>query len=123
MTPAAALKKVRAVCAKLGAFEKESHGSATFFLAEKKPSFLVFANHHHDDGRLALWAAAPPGAQQMVVADDPENYFVPPYVGPMGWIGVRLDQTLPWKSIEAAIRSAWDTIETKHRLKGRRRRV
>lgn len=120
MTPAAALKKVRAVTQQLGAFEKESHGSATFFLAEKKPSFLVFANHHHGDGRLALWAAAPPGAQAMVVGDDPEHYFVPPYVGPSGWIGVRLDRTLPWKSIEAAIRSAWETIDLKHRTKRRR---
>lgn len=120
MTPAAALKRVRAVCESLGAWEKESHGSATFFLAEKKPSFLVFANHHHNDGRLALWAAAPPGAQAMVVADDPENYFVPPYVGTMGWIGVRLDRTLPWKSVQAAIVSAHETIVLKGKLKKKR---
>lgn len=120
MTPAAALKKVRAVCVGLGAFEKESHGSATFFLGEKKPSFLVFANHHHQDGRLALWAAAPPGAQKVAVDDDPENYFIPPYVGPSGWIGVRLDRTLPWASVKAAIVSAWETIDLKQRLKKRR---
>lgn len=115
MTPAAALKKVRAVCQALGAFEKPSHGAATFFLAEKKPSFLVFVDNHHADGRLALWCAAPVGAQQHVVASDPDSYFVPPYVGVGGWIGVRLDRKLPWKTIKACIESAHETIVAKKR--------
>jgi hypothetical protein len=34
---------------------------------------------------------APPGVQPILVGSDPERFFVPKYVGPKGWIGVRLD--------------------------------
>jgi len=51
----------------------------------------IFAMAKQGDGRLSLWAKAPPGAQEHLVAADPERFFVPPYVGHKGWIGMRLD--------------------------------
>ncbi len=52
--------------------------------------FVTYADHHHDD-RLSFWCHAPAGAQQSLVAADPQRFFVPPYVGGRGWIGVYLD--------------------------------
>jgi hypothetical protein len=49
---------------------------------------------HHGDGILGLWMAAPPAAQDALVASDPDTFFVPPYVGHRGWVGVRLDRDL-----------------------------
>jgi len=63
-------------------------------------------DHHHDDGRLALWCASPPGMRDGLVRADPERYFVPPYVGIRGWIGVRLDRGLAWDDVERIIRDA-----------------
>lgn len=40
------------------------------------------------------------------MADDPGHFFVPPYVGAKGWIGVRLDGRLPWKRVERLFRGA-----------------
>ena len=37
----------------------------------------------------------------------PEQYFVPPYVGHRGWLGVRLDRELPWDAIAGAIEDAY----------------
>jgi hypothetical protein len=37
----------------------------------------------------ALLCKAPPGEQSQLVDADPERYFVPPYVGPKGWVGLR----------------------------------
>ena len=48
----------------------------------------MFANDHHRDGRVALWCNAPLGVQEHLVRSDPEKYFVPPYVGVKGWIGI-----------------------------------
>ena len=31
---------------------------------------------------------APPGVQEMLVASEPDRFYVPPYVGRNGWIGV-----------------------------------
>jgi hypothetical protein len=82
-----------------------------------KKSFAQYWAYHHDDGRLALWCAAPPGAQQAFVAENPEAFFVPPYVGHLGWLGVRLDQGLPWSEIEEVLDQAYRKVAPKRLLK------
>ena len=51
----------------------------------------MLLDNHHGDGRFAVWCAAPAGDQQLLVAADAVKFFVPPYVGHRGWLGVRLD--------------------------------
>src|SRR3954447_12551156 len=90
---------VRTHCLSIdGVTEKLSHGSPSFFArgtaSRSGPCFVMCMDDHHGDGILGLWIAAPPGAQQAVVARDPETFFVPPYVGHRGWLGVRLDRSL-----------------------------
>jgi hypothetical protein len=41
---------------------------------------------------VALWLPAPVGTQSYMVASEPEKFFVPPYVGCKGWIGVVVGQ-------------------------------
>ncbi len=84
------LERLRAICLALPeTTERLSHGEPTFFVRGKKV-FATYADHHHDD-RLSFWCHAPAGAQQSLVAADPQRFFVPPYVGGRGWIGVYLD--------------------------------
>ena len=64
-----------------------------------KRAFLMVLTNHHGDGRFAIWCAAPEGMQQMLVAADPDKFFVPPYVGHRGWLGVRLDRGLDWEEL------------------------
>lgn len=90
-----------------GATEKLSHGFPAFFVKGK--CFAYFLDNHHGDGRLALWCVAPPGAQAMLVDSNAEHYFVPPYVGHQGWVGVRLDRGAPWPQIVAVLEQAYDT--------------
>jgi len=54
-----------------------------------------------------IWLKAEPGVQDALVRADPERYFVPPYVGPSGWVGARLDKKPDWKAIAALVRGAW----------------
>jgi hypothetical protein len=75
-----------------------------------KKSFVSYQDDHHGDGRLALWCACPRGMRDGLVNADGERYFVPPYVGYLGWIGVRLDRDLPWDDIERVIRDAYLTV-------------
>ena len=100
-----ALKLVRAACLSLpDSTEKIAWGTPTFRVRERL--FVMFADNHHGDGRLAIWINAAPGAQDAFVAGDPDNYFVPPYVGPSGWLGVRLDRSLSASEVAARIRAA-----------------
>ena len=73
------------------------------------------ADHHHDD-RLGFWCAAPEGAQHSLVGADPVRYFVPPYVGHRGWLGVRLDLAehgdgeVDWDAVEAHVEDAYRCV-------------
>jgi hypothetical protein len=86
------LERIREICLALPeTSERLSHGSPTFFVRGKR-SFLMVLTNHHGDGRFAIWCAAADGMQAMLVEADPERFFVPPYVGHRGWLGVRLDR-------------------------------
>lgn len=111
-----ALARVREICLGLPATsERPSHGSPAFFVDDRH-TFVMFLDDHHGDGRLALWCAAPAGAQALLVASAPERYFVPPYVGHRGWIGVRLDRDASWEEIAGVIEDAWLDRAPKRRL-------
>jgi hypothetical protein len=107
----AALERLRPVVEALpGTFEKLSHGSPTFWTGESRRA-RTFASLHDErewfEGRLCLWLAAPEGLQEALVGGDPERWFVPPYVGHRGWVGLRLD--LPdtdWDEAAGALEDA-----------------
>ncbi len=85
------LERVRRICLALPeAEEKEAWGAPTFRVKGKL--FAMFVNNHHGDGRIALWLHAPAGMQSVLVEAEPVKFFVPPYVGTSGWIGVHLDK-------------------------------
>ena len=115
-SPAAALERVRSLALALPEVtERLSHGAPTFFVRDKK-TFVMFMDNHHDDGRLALWCHAPSGAQDQAVAVEPERFFVPPYVGHRGWIGVRLDIDVDWDEINGIITEAYRQVAPKKLL-------
>lgn len=106
-----ALDHVRAACLALPEVtEKLSHGSPTFFV---KKSFVMFHDNHHNDGRLAIWCAAPSGVQSELVDEDPERFFVPPYVGGRGWLGVQLNVHPDWDELTEIVTDAYRCIAPK----------
>jgi hypothetical protein len=104
------LTRLRKLCLALPeTSERLSHGAPTFFVREKKAFVMVLTNHH-GDGRFAIWCAAAPGMQQMLVDADPERFFVPPYVGHRGWLGVRLDGELNWDELAGIAEDAYAEV-------------
>lgn len=109
------LDRLREICLALPEVtERLSHGEPTWFVRDKK-IFVTYANHHHDD-QLACWCAAPPGAQDLLVSSAPERFFVPPYVGHRGWIGIRLDCPTDWEEIAGLITDAYRAVAPKRLL-------
>ena len=104
-----ALDAVRRLC--LGfpeVTERLSHGSPAFFIRSRK-TLAMFVDDHHGDGILGLWCPAGPGVQEELVAQEPDRFFRPPYVGPSGWIGVRLDRDVDWDEVRAILTDAYRT--------------
>ena len=88
--------------------EKVSHGSPCWRVADKR-MFAYFWHNHHGDGITALLVKTSGiEEQEMLIEMDPEIYFKPPYLGPSGWIGVRLDQdATDWDLVEHRLRESW----------------
>jgi hypothetical protein len=107
---AAVLAKLREICLALPeTSERLSHGAPTFFVRGKR-AFLMVLTNHHGDGRFAIWCAAPDGMQKMLVEGDPVRFFVPPYVGHRGWLGVRLDRGLDWNELAGIAEDAFAEV-------------
>ena len=70
----------------------------------------IFAMPRQDDGRISVWCKAPPGSQLILIGADPERFFAPPYVGPKGWIGVRLDDEPDWSEVDGLVRRSYRLI-------------
>ena len=68
----------------------------------------MFANadNHHGQGRHGVWIKAAPGRQARSLRTDPARFFVPPYVGLSGWVGVYLDAGTRWDELADILRDA-----------------
>lgn len=88
--------------------ERISHGSPTFWGGKK--TFASFHVDHHGDGRVAVWCKLPSGAQAPLVESDPETFFVPPYVGPSGWVGIRLDRPVDWTVVAGLLEEGYRSV-------------
>ena len=74
----------------------------------RKKVFAYHLRNHHGDGTIALWCKAAVGEQGRLVEEDPRLFFVPPYLGPRGWVGMRLDlPRLNWGQVAILVRSAY----------------
>lgn len=83
-----------------------SHGQPTYRVRGR--SFAIYAINHHGDGRVALHLLAPKGSQTRLTEMNEDAYFVPPYSGSKGWLGVGLDRGLAWDVIADHVRDAYE---------------
>jgi hypothetical protein len=90
--------------------ERLSHGAPTFFVRGKKSFASVWPEGHHDDAFPHLCLAAPNGVQAELIAEDPARFFRPPYVGHLGWIGLRLDQPTKGDELVELCEDAYRTV-------------
>jgi predicted DNA-binding protein (MmcQ/YjbR family) len=101
-------KRLVQLCLSLPEATVEPAGAQHLSFKVKKKIFAYYLCNHHDDGRIALWCKALPGEQARVVSEKPDHYFVPPYVGSKGWVGLRLDKaSLSWSAVKDLVFAAY----------------
>ncbi|MFI9404554.1 MmcQ/YjbR family DNA-binding protein [Nocardia sp. NPDC052316] len=104
------LTRIRAICLALPeCSERLSHGCPTFFVRQKT-SFVKYIDGGYDEPGPTIWCPAPEGVQAELVDAEPERFFVPPYVGHSGWIGVRLDIDPDWGEFTEIIHDAYRKV-------------
>ncbi|SRR5260221_7885540 len=101
--------KLRKICLALPeATEQETWGDPTWRVRGK-----IFAMQKQGDGRLSFWCKAPMGSQAILVGADPAQFFIPPYVGHKGWVGIRLDRDPNWDEIAKLVCRSYCLIAPK----------
>jgi len=100
------LEHVRRICLALPeAHEKEAWGDPTWRVRDK---IFVMQKGNYQGGRPSLWMKASEGMQGVLVEAAPERFFVPPYVGKNGWIGLYMDtDAVDWEELATLTRDSY----------------
>ena len=103
------VERLRSICLALPeTAEKVAWGEPTWRVRGRL--FAQLDNHHHGAEHLAVWLPAPLGEQESMIFLDPVRFFRPPYVGPRGWVGVRIDRRPNWTLIAAVVKQAYRVV-------------
>ena len=107
--PEQPIDRLRNLCLALPeAAEQETWGDPTFRVGGE-----IFAMLKRGDGRASVWLKAPDGSQSILVGADPDRFFVPPYLGHRGWVGIRVDDDPDWAEIAALLQRSYRLIAPK----------
>jgi predicted DNA-binding protein (MmcQ/YjbR family) len=108
------LVRLRKLCLTLPeAHEVEAWGEPTFRVRNKLFAMYASPGNHHGAGRPAVWCKAAPGNQQLMLRHAPARFFVPPYVGPSGWVGIYLDGDVDWPELADLLVDSYRLIAPK----------
>jgi predicted DNA-binding protein (MmcQ/YjbR family) len=105
------LDLMRELCLSLPeAHEVEAWGEPTFRVKNKMFATYASASSHHGAGRASTWVKAAPGEQEFRVRAEPDRYFIPPYVGVRGWIGIWLDDGIDREELAGMLRDSYRLV-------------
>lgn len=116
--PESVLARVRELALALPATaERTSHGSPGFHI-EKGKFFAYFWHNHHSDGETVVIVKTSGSEEQaMLIEMDPDIYFSPPYLGPSGWVAIRLDRDdIDWERVGDRIAQSWEMVAPRRLL-------
>jgi hypothetical protein len=92
---------------------RHCHGSHAAFLVRKK-TFAYFLNDHHGDGIVAVTCKVMPGDNTALVAAQPARFYLPAYIGPKGWVALRLDVgDIDWDEVTELVLGSYLLIAPK----------
>jgi hypothetical protein len=113
MPPAAIGAKLRAICLALPEAREEAMKRGPSYRVGEK----IFALERPWNDSGGLWCKVPEGTREIIIGSDPARFFIPPYFGAKGWIGVGLDEAADWGEVEAFVRRSYRLIAPKRLAK------
>lgn len=91
---------------------KQNHDRFVKYVVRDK-TLVTYVINHHGDGLVALWLKVPRHMQQTLVEMDNHLFFVPPYVGKQGWVGVKLSMGTNWEEVVTVVLEAYEGVAGK----------
>ena len=97
------LQTLSEICLALPATMREDKGDHAGFLVAKKV-FAYYLNNHHGDGIVSVCCKVLPDDNKRLVEGNPRKFYLPAYIGPRGWVGLRLDlATVDWSEVKELV--------------------
>jgi predicted DNA-binding protein (MmcQ/YjbR family) len=113
LSPARRRARCSEICLALPEASRRDHSSHSAFLVRKK-IFAYYLDNHHGDGIVAVACKAPPGENAELAALDPERFYIPAYIGPRGWVALRLDTPkVDWDEVADLVADSYRLIAPK----------
>lgn len=106
------LARLRAICLALPeATENVAWGDPTWRVRDK---IFAMQKGNDDGGRPSVWLKVEGDGQGMLVETQPALFFVPPYLGHKGWVGIYMDaEAVPWALVEELVRESYRLVAPK----------
>jgi predicted DNA-binding protein (MmcQ/YjbR family) len=105
--------KLSAICLALPEATRTDLGDHADFRVGKKV-FAYFLNNHDGDGIVGMWCKVLHGENKRLIATSPRKFYMPAYVGPRGWVGLRLDRpTVDWAEVKELVAGSYLQVSTK----------
>lgn len=97
--------------------ERPSHGAPGFHIVKGKFFAYIWHDHHGDGETAVMVKCADREEQAMLVEADPALYYVPPYLGPSGWVAMRVGAPdTDWDRIADRVATSWELVAPRRLL-------
>jgi predicted DNA-binding protein (MmcQ/YjbR family) len=107
------LKKLTEICLDLPGCERRHTGDHADFRVRGK-AFAYFLNNHHGDGIISVCCKAALGENVDRASREPQRFYLPPYIGPRGWFGLRLDgEAIDWSEVRNLVELSYGLVAPK----------
>ena len=111
------LRKLTDICLALPEAKCTMSGDHATYRVRGKV-FAYFLNNHHGDGIVSVCVKSELGENVDRARREPERFYLPAYVGPRGWFGLRLDRgRVDWREVAQVVERSFRLTAPKSVLK------
>jgi hypothetical protein len=95
--------RLSAICLDLPKAARTDRGDHSDFRVRGKV-FAYYLHDHHGDGITSVCCKVLSGDNDRLIAANPRKFYMPAYIGPRGWVGLRLDwPTVDWNEVKELV--------------------
>ena len=111
------LAKLSKICLALpDAQQRDTNDHADFRVRAKV--FAYFLNNHHGDNIISVCCKSALGENVDRASREPKRFYLPAYIGPRGWFGLRLDgEAIDWSEVRNLVELSYGLVAPKSLLK------
>ena len=107
------LARLTKICLALPEAARQLSGHHAGFTVRKK-TFAYYLKNHHGDGIVAVTAKVLPGDNKALIAAQPDRFYMPAYIGPKGWVALRLDLgAVDWDEVAELVATSYRLVAPK----------